>query len=320
MVDGWDVQTILTEYLSGFIPEAKLVNTDAKISLTADIDGHYDHETGALPNISASLTVPDSGIKYEPFPHNVQLGLHALAQTDESGKINVDIERAMVSTVGMHLLASAGAQDLLSDDPMLVIDAAATASLDSLQTFLPDTLDIHAAGRLAAEIKGKARMSHLDIYNFSRADLDGYLNLNDISIEMPSDTISVAIDSVGITLGPEVIVSRRDPSRTFRLLSMNGYISSVDAEYGSMTADGSDIRISAKNSIPEGDDTTKVSRLGGAISAEKLMLKDSEGTSINMDQTTNSFHMFPKRGQPTVPMLTDSLPGSFPFNSSKQTF
>ena len=305
-IDGCDVQTILTEYLAAFIPEAKQVNTDAKVSLTADIDGYYDHSTGSLPHIAASLTIPDSGIKYKPFPHNVRLGLQAMAQTDDSGKINVDIDRAMVSTVGMHLLASAGAQDLLSDDPMLKIDAEATASLDSLQTFLPDTLDIHASGNLAAKIKGKARLSHLDIYNFSRADLDGFMNLKDISIEMPSDTISVAIDSIGITLGPEEMVSRRDPSRKFRLLAVNGYVGSVNAEYGSMNVDGSAIRLSAKNSIPEGDDTTKVSRLGGSISAEKLMLKDSEGTSINLDQTTNSFHMLPKRGQPTIPMLTFS--------------
>ena len=305
-IDGCDVQTILTEYLAGFIPEAKLVDTDAKISMTADIDGFYDHETGALPNISAALTVPDAGVKYKPFPHDVRLGLKAQARTDASGKINVEIDRAMVNTVGMHLLASAGAQDLLSDDPMLEIDAEATASLDSLQTFLPDTLDIHASGNLAAKIEGKARLSHLDIYNFSRADLDGFMNLKDISIVMPSDTISVAIDSVGITLGPEEITSRRDPSRKFRLLALNGYISSVDAQYGTMTADGSDIRLSAKNSIPEGDDTTKVSRFAGSVSAEKLALKDASGTSVNMDQTTNSFHMLPKRGQPTVPMLTFS--------------
>lgn len=305
-IDGCDVQTILTEYLAGFIPEAKLVGTDAKISMTADIDGFYDHETGALPNISAALTVPDAGVKYKPFPHDVRLGLKAQARTDASGKINVEIDRAMVNTVGMHLLASAGAQDLLSDDPMLEIDAEATASLDSLQTFLPDTLDIHASGNLAAKIEGKARLSHLDIYNFSRADLDGFMNLKDISIEMPSDTISVAIDSVGITLGPEEITSRRDPSRKFRLLALNGYISSIDAKYGTMTADGSDIRLSAKNSIPEGDDTTKVSRFAGSVSAEKLALKDASGTSVNMDQTTNSFHMLPKRGQPTVPMLTFS--------------
>lgn len=305
-IDGCDVQTILTEYLAGFIPEAKLVDTDAKISMTADIDGFYDHETGALPNISAALTVPDAGVKYKPFPHDVRLGLKAQARTDASGKINVEIDRAMVNTVGMHLLASAGAQDLLSDDPMLEIDAEATASLDSLQTFLPDTLDIHASGNLAAKIEGKARLSHLDIYNFSRADLDGFMNLKDISIVMPSDTISVAIDSVGITLGPEEITSRRDPSRKFRLLALNGYISSVDAKYGTMTADGSDIRLSAKNSIPEGDDTTKVSRFAGSVSAEKFALKDASGTSMNMDQTTNSFHMLPKRGQPTVPMLTFS--------------
>ena len=305
-IDGCNVQNILTEYLAGFIPEAKLVDTDAKISMTADIDGFYDHETGALPNISASLTVPESGIKYEPFPHNVQLGLHALAQTDESGKINVDIERAMVSTVGMHLLASAGAQDLLSDDPMLVIDAAATASLDSLQTFLPDTLDLKASGALAARIKGNARLSHLNIYNFSRADLEGYLNLNDISIEMPSDTINVVIDSIGITIGPEEIASRRDPSKTFRLLALNGYIGKADIDYGAMVLDGQDLKLSAKNSIPEGDDTTRVSRFAGTLSAEKLSLKDAGGTSVNLDQTSNSFHMLPKRGQPTVPMLTFS--------------
>ncbi len=305
-IDNCDVQTILTEYLAGFIPEAKLVDTDAKISMAADINGYYDHSTGALPDISASLTVPDAGIKYEPFPHRVSLGIQALAQTDESGKINVDIDRAMVSTVGMHLLASAGAQDLLSDDPLLKIDGTATASLDSLQAFLPDTLDLHASGNIAAKIIGQARLSHLDIYSFSRADLDGYLHLRDISVEMPSDTISVAIDSIGITIGPEEIASRRDPSKTFRLLALNGYIGKADIDYGTMALDGEALRISAKNSIPEGDDTTKVNRFAGTVSAEKLALKDAGGTSVNLDQTANSFHMLPKRGQPTVPMLTFS--------------
>ena len=305
-IDGCNVQNILTEYLAGFIPEAKMVDTDATINLTADISGYYEHSTGALPDISASLSIPDSGIEYEPFPHKVRLGLQAMAQTDASGKINVNIDRAMVNTTGMHLMASAGAQDLLSNDPMLEIYGTATASLDSLQTFLPDTLDLKASGALAARIKGNARLSHLNIYNFSRADLEGYLNLNDISIEMPSDTINVVIDSIGITIGPEEIASRRDPSKTFRLLALNGYIGKADIDYGAMVLDGQDLKLSAKNSIPEGDDTTRVIRFAGTLSAEKLSLKDAGGTSVNLDQTSNSFHMLPKRGQPTVPMLTFS--------------
>ena len=303
-IDGCNVQKILTEYLAGFIPEARLVETDATIGLNADINGFYDHATGALPAISASLSIPESEIKYEPFPHSVRLGLHALAQTDASGKVNIDIDKALVKTVGMQLLASAGADDIMGDDPMLEIDGTADASLDSLQTFLPGSLDLTASGRLAARIKGKARMSHLNIYNFSRADLEGFLNCNDISIDMPSDTISVAIDSIGITIGPEERASRRDPSRKFRLLALNGFVGNADATFGTMVLDGESLRISAKNSIPEGDDTTKVSRFAGNLSAEKINLKDSEGTSINMDQTSNSFHMLPKKGQPTVPLLT----------------
>ena len=303
-IDGCNVQKILTEYLAGFIPEARLVETDATIGLNADINGFYDHETGALPDISASLSIPESEIKYEPFPHSIRLGLHALAQTDASGKVNIDIDKALIKTVGMQLLASAGADDIMGDDPLLEIDGTANASLDSLQTFLPDSLDLTASGRLAARIKGKARMSHLNIYNFSRADLEGFLNCNDISIDMPSDTISVAIDSIGITIGPEERASRRDPSRKFRLLALNGFVGNADATFGTMVLDGESLRISAKNSIPEGDDTTKVSRFAGNLSAEKINLKDSEGTSINMDQTSNSFHMLPKKGQPTVPLLT----------------
>ena len=164
-IDGCNVQKILTEYLAGFIPEVRLVETDATIGLNADISGFYDHATGALPDISASLSIPESEIKYEPFPHSVRLGMHALAQTDASGKVNVDIDKALVKTVGMQLLASAGADDLMGDDPMLEIDGTADVSLDSLQTFIPDSLDLTASGRLAARIKGKARMSHLNIYN-----------------------------------------------------------------------------------------------------------------------------------------------------------
>ena len=303
-IDSCHVQNILTDYLVSFIPEAKMVETTATIGLSADINGFYNHSTGSLPNISATLNIPDSDISYEAFPQSIRLGLHAMAQTDASGKVNLDIDKAMISTKGIQMLVSAGATDLLGDDPLMEVDGTADMSIGELKTFLPDTLDLHASGNIAARIKGKARMSHLNIYNFSRADLDGHMTFNDIDIEMPSDTISVAIDSISITLGPEERVSRRDPSRVFRLMAVNGFVNNADITYGAMTLDGKSLDISAKNSIPEGDDTTKVSRFAGTITAEKLSVKDSEGTTINLDQTSNSFHMLPKRGQPTVPILT----------------
>ena len=213
------LQNVLSDYLSHFIPEAGMVETDAIVSLKADISGCYDHATGALPDIKATLDVPESAIAYDPFPHDIRLGLTAKAETDDKGRINVDIEDAAVNTVGMKLLADAGARDLLGDDPLLNIDGSLTASFDSLQTFIPDTMNVQASGRLAADIKGNARMSHLNLYNFSRADLTGELSLKDIVLNAPDDTISVNIDTVGIILGPETRTSRRE--RTDDLLRMN---------------------------------------------------------------------------------------------------
>ena len=306
-IEGCKVGTILSDYLVNFIPEANDVRTDASISMRADLSGYYDHITGQLPSVTATLSVPESSVNYAHFPHPVRLALEAKAATGDGDRVDVDIEKAFVNTVGMNLTARGGAEDLLGEDPGLELDGVLTASLDSLQTFIPDSLNVTAAGNIAAHIKGNARMSHLNMYNFSRSTLSGFLECTDINIAMPDDTVSVLIDSIGVTLGPEEIKSRRDPSRVMKMIALNGIIENADVKYGSaLTMEGKAIRLSAKNSIPEDDDTSKVNYLSGTISAEKLLVKDSEGSSVNMDQTSNTFRMIPKRGQPTLPLLTFS--------------
>ena len=306
-IEGCKVGTILSDYLVNFIPEANDVRTDASISMRADLSGYYDHITGQLPSVTATLSVPESSVNYTHFPHPVRLALEAKAATGDGDRVDVDIEKAFVNTVGMNLTARGGAEDLLGEDPSLELDGVLTASLDSLQTFIPDSLNVTAAGNIAAHIKGNARMSHLNLYNFSRSTLSGFLECTDINIAMPDDTVSVLIDSIGVTLGPEEIKSRRDPSRVMKMIALNGIIENADVKYGSsLTMEGKAIRLSAKNSIPEDDDTSKVNYLSGTISAEKLLVKDSEGSSVNMDQTSNTFRMIPKRGQPTLPLLTFS--------------
>lgn len=306
-IEGCKVGTILSDYLVNFIPEANDVRTDASISMRADLSGYYDHITGQLPSVTATLSVPESSVNYAHFPHPVRLALEAKAATGDGDRVDVDIEKAFVNTVGMNLTAKGGAADLLGEDPGLELDGVLTASLDSLQTFIPDSLNVTATGNIAAHIKGNARMSHLNLYNFSRSTLSGFLECTDINVAMPEDTVNVVIDSIGITLGPEEIKSRRYPSRVMKMIALNGIIENADVRYGSALAlEGKTIRLSAKNSIPEDDDTTKVNYLSGTISAERLMVKDSEGSSVNMDQTSNTFRMIPKRGQPTLPLLTFS--------------
>lgn len=305
-IDSCRIQDLLDGYVKNFIPEVRKVKTDARICLNADIDGYYNHADGRLPETAIRLSLSESELKHKDFPHEIRLGMEAEAEATEDGTVNARLSKMHVNTFGLSMAAKGGAQDLLGEDPLLDLDGSIRASFDSLQTFIPDTMGLTAGGRLAAHIKGNARISHLDMYNFSKADLSGEVTGSKITLEMPEDTISVDIDSIGLHLGPENITSRRDPSRTFRLLALTGHISNADVKMGSsMAAKGKGLSFSAKNSVPkEGADSADIRHLGGRISAGMLTLTDSEGTSISLDETSNGFQIMPKRGQPKVPVLS----------------
>lgn len=306
-IDDFRLQNILSDYICLFIPEAAQIQTDAMVKMDIRVNGGYDHITGELPEISAVLNVPESAVSYAPFPHDIRLGLDARAETGDNGRIDLHVGGMNLKTAGMDLNARGALSDILGEDPQMEIDGYLTASLDSLESFVPDSLMMHMEGSINAQIKGNARMSHLTLYNFSRAALDGSLAFKDVHIHTPGDTICVKIDTLGVKIGPESIQSRRDPSKTFKLLALNGLIGNADIRYrDEIGLMGKEVRLTAKNSIPEGDDTTRVSYLGGTISADILTLTDSEGSNVLLDETVNRFQMIPKRGQPTLPMLTFS--------------
>ncbi len=302
------VETLLKDYASHIIPEAGKVSTDAEINMTVHADGHFDHQTGKLPQMLAELTIPDCSIAYDGFPgQTLKIGFKAEAEVAGSGKLNMNISKMDAGMHGMELTAVAGADDLLGDDPDLNIDGILLADLDSLDSFLPDSLGIQAKGNLSALVKGKARLSQLNIYNFSSSSLTGEILGDGIAVEMSRDTISAVLDGVKIKLGPEKRTSRRDSSRVMNLVGISGEIAKADIRYTdaiTLKADG--FKISAKNATDTeiaADSTHKIRPFRGAIGATHLSFKDSDGTSLRLNETSNSFNIFPKKGQPSVPML-----------------
>jgi hypothetical protein len=158
---------------------------------------------------------------------------------------------------------------------------------------------------MTADLDGSLRMSHLDMYEFSKSALEGNISGSGIVLQMPDDTIDVQMDGIDIRLAPEQITSRRDPSKTFRLMGITGTLAKADINYKeSIVFKGKNIEFGAKNSAQEQEDEDNISYLGGRLNAELIQLDDSEGTSIKLEKTNKSFQMRPKRGQPTIPVLS----------------
>ncbi|MBQ8420655.1 MAG: hypothetical protein IJX11_00120 [Bacteroidales bacterium] len=270
------------------------LNADARIRFT---------EEGKLPLMDIGLQIPEAGISPEGFGHEIRFGLDAGAATDGRGRLDVRIEDAFLNTTGLDFKASGGAKDILGADPGFELDGRLTAALDSLAAYIPDSLGYQASGQIEAELKGGIKLSQIDIYNFSKADLQGRILGDSILVCSVRDTLDMRIDGIDITLGPESRTSRRDSTKTRRLMAVTGEIAKADMSYKeSLKLHADALTLYAMNSVT--DDTTRINPLGGRIGAKELSLTDAAGASVKLDNTTNSFSIRPKRGQPKVPLLS----------------
>lgn len=306
-INGWKVKDFIDDFAQNIVPEAKDIKTDASISLKGEFDGALGGDR--LPAIKASLSAPQSKSSHKAIAHDISIALDAVAQTDDKGKLNATISNADIRTYGLSFKANMTADDLLGEDPEFGIEAFLKAAVDSLATFLPDTKGMIAEGTLSADLKGRLKMSQADIYNFAQADLSGSIVSDKIHFNSPADSIDIVLDTLNIKIAPETITSRRGTGRSFKVLGITGMLAnaSVNLE-DAMSFSGKGMEISAMNSIDAllDEDTTRVHPLSGKFQAGSLSLKDSEGTSIILRNTANTFRMSPKRGQPEIPVITVS--------------
>lgn len=302
-IEECKISDVIDNFLKSYMPELKDISSDASVSFSAACDGDYVYAEGKLPEFTASISVPESGIRHKDIANTLKIKLEASADNKNEGRIAARIDDLAAECNGLTLKASGGMPDLMEEDPMVQIHGNIDADLSRLRTFLPDTMNIEASGSLKAHLDGELRMSHLDLYNFSQAQLEGRVEGHELIVRMPEDSIDMNIGNLDFTLGPETKTSKRDSSRTFHLMGIKGNIDKADIHYGLMKLSGKDVTISAMNAA-DNKNSDKVGRLGGRLGAENLTLTDASGMEVELRKTSNGFQMFPKRENPEVPILT----------------
>ena len=284
-----------------------VAHTDDMRIKILDIPIHLkaDARFGESLMFDAKASVPNTGLRHPDFPdQELTLKMDVGARTDSKGRINVNISDLKAGIKGIELSLTGKMQDALGKDPMIDVNGNLTAAIDSVVRFLPDTLGIDATGNLHASVIGQARLSHLNLYNFSRSSLTGEVRGDSLMVRMPKDTINAAVNGLHIVLGPEDKTFRKDSTRTFRLMGISGTIASADISYkDALTLKTTDFKISAKNMMSS-DTTVKKHPFSGRISAGSLMVRDSKGSAIGLEKSSNGFNIFPKKDQPEVPVLS----------------
>ena len=300
------ISDVIDDFLKSYIPSLEDIRTDASVSLKATCNGDYIYADGTLPAFEAHVSVPETEISHKAVANRMKVRLEATAANSPADScISASIDTVEVRSPGLELRASGSVPDIMEEDMLIHLDGDLDADLAQLRTFLPDTMNLEAAGSIKAHLLGNIRMSQMDIYKFSQAQLEGSMAGKDIRIQMPGDSLDVNISSFDIALGPETKTSQRDSSMIFKLMAIKGSIDNASIGYGLMGLKGKGVTISAMNSAEGGGDD-KVSRLGGRFLAKSLVMNDASGMEVELRETVNGFQMFPKKERPDVPVLTVS--------------
>lgn len=308
VMQNCNLDSLLKQVVRPFVPEVAKVSTNASLNAEALIEGGYVYESGRLPDIDLKLSIPESDINYSDFSRGLKVVLEANAATDSHRKVNASVGKALIRTDGFRLSAKADIMDALSDDPGLGIEGNIQAAIDTIASiFIPDSTGVEAKGFINAEIRGNARLSQLNLYNFAQASLEGSACCKGVEIVSEKDSIYVVINDMDVNLGPEERTGRREPTKKIRLLAFNGAIDSTYIRYkNAFEADALGLKISAKNASAKKSeiiDTTTINPLSISLSAEKLQVKDAVSTSIALDNTENRFLLMPKKNHNNIPVM-----------------
>ena len=308
--DGIDIGQMLEKYGRIASEDADRILTDAAFSAHLKAEGHYVYATSRLPELSGEFSIPKSEVKIKDTGLHGQIELEGGFRTDGDGRLNVNLADICLYALGTtHLDGSLSISDVLGNDMTLRPDLEFSSVLDDISAVLPDSLGISAEGTVSGAVKGRARLSQLDLYKLPEADLDIDFLARKVRVDDPADSIGVYLDSMDLCLVTSRGKVDEEQKSKSRMLELKAGIDTVSAVYGKELAfRGKDIVLEMKNDagVLNRKDSTTFYPMKGVLNGKKMQLRDGTSSSFGLRDTRNSFRLTHRNGNMKVPVLSFS--------------
>ncbi len=288
LIASCPVQETVRKFLGGAFPEVKDISTDAVADLTALCDGWYVPSRGALPELIAQLTVPESTVAYSGFSQKGTIAVDVNASTDRYGKLDVRLDTLSAGIAGLTLRGSGAADDVLCGDPLIMLSAAGGVRLDTLDYLMPEGMRL--AGGVEGELEGMILLSDINPYSFSRADIEGSIRSGGMLFEDTRDTITAFIGPTRIEIGRD----NGESALGTGLLGLRSRVDSVFATIGKGTfVRGRDFSLFLQNSESTFSEEFGNERhpIVGTLSAGGLAMFGTDSMFVGVRNFSNRFRI-----------------------------
>lgn len=306
-IEEFPLEEFIKYIPKAIVPQKEKVNTNARLSVEANIYGTYNAVTGELPYADIAVNIPNSYIGFQGRKEKIKdLYLDAtyhfrgdIADSNmvKIGKFGIDGDGIMISGKG-------SVADLMGD-PYIDMHMDGYLNLDSAVQMLPAGSDVFAQGTVDASVEVKSRLGNLTPYKLANANLKGKLTANNVDIGVPSQKIYCSIYGGSIDAGSTKNTRDSSIKMGTKMLGVKINVDSTYIKYtDSLLVKGSGIRFFGQNEASLFDTTSKaVKPFKGTLAAKSFVMYGPDSTSIRIASTRNSFSVLPYKGDINVPAI-----------------
>lgn len=274
---------LLNHFAGYIVEEVKDVKLGSALEVTADCEGTMVPATGAMP------------------------------------RLNVDVKQLKLNGSGVDLDAKARVEDFFDARALFDVDAKLDAELEGVTDLILRDLGIEAGGDLSAYVGGKIRKNQLSVQNFAKANVEGWIRSDSLSVDMPADTISADVAGLDIALAASGNKYFDEVGKSARMLALEVGVDSCLAALNTTIIKGNGISVKLQNSADILTSSKKKSfyPFNGEVKAAKASMRDADSTFIMVRGTDDHFRITPKKSNPDVPVLTLSSKNKMALYRSK---
>lgn len=321
-IDECKVKDVINFCGKNIMPELEDLETSAKISMDATINGWLNTNGSRIPAIDLTFSIPDSQLKYDKFKLNTNLGIELWAKGGGNSPINVGINDLHLNGDVLQFNLTGSGNDLLGKDPLLGVDAEMSIAIDSLSNLIYEQLGMAVAGTVSAKAKGKLNVSQMTPYRFAEADIVGFVRSDYLALVSEKDSIDMHIDSLNFIVG--TLGNQRDTTieQGTRLMTLGMKIDSTYVKYKeAFFVSGKDLGLRAWNdaAILDPEDSSSYYPFSGNLDIGRVSVMDSDSSCVTLKGSASEFKISPSSDDKEVPVLTmkssnDALRAKLAFN------
>ncbi|WP_298064377.1 AsmA-like C-terminal region-containing protein [uncultured Rikenella sp.] len=291
------------------LPLARDYETDLTTDLDLRIDGTCNPSDGTWPDITVDWRIPAGYLYYVKDRNGSRIDTLALDATlryrprcpDSTG---IDLRRFQVSGIGLNLYAQ-GTLDRLTGDAGFAGAVKGDLSLDYLTKHFPSSSGTTVRGRIAMDLKGRARLSQLDLGRIGGARIGGRLTVDTLLVNIPKEDFRLMVGHGRLGMGTGLTRTDSLMAEGTQAVGAMLMLDTVDMDMGSaLCVTGKKIEVhaatSAKNIV---HDTTAVHPSRGVLSAAGLRVAMGDSTVLIGRGMDSRWSILPAADDPRVPRM-----------------